>query len=456
MTKVISRVCIVSALLFFGLIVLNTSFVSMPLSTFLVLMLTFLCQGCILLLLKKYMRPFRNFGAVLFAFRLVLCIAFIFFTTAEPVQDFLRMYLAGKDIANGVRDYLQDDYFYRFPYQTGFSAYEGLILFLCGGKVMAIKLLNAVYMSVSTLLLYLISRSFVSEKSAMCTGLLYAIYPAPLFLAGVLTNQHLSVMLMLLAVYVLIKEPSPLRFFMSGVLLSLSNTMWPVVIIAVVAGVIYGIYLLFEKCYVKRILGVALLPVGYCVTGIILSVLVVVTGLNPEGLTNNRPNWLFVVGLSEHGSWNKADYDALMFLPEEEVDDAMAEVAIGRVEEYGVSGLLELFDEKITVMWGKFEDMSWGFADKTSDDWTRAKDIMATCEKGVFLFALLLAGVGLFKHFKNPAKTELLPMLIFCGYFAVYLIIEVQSRYRYIPTAAMFCLAALGIEYLGKNKRSTN
>ncbi len=452
MTKAISRVCIIFALVFFGFILINTSFISMPIVALAVIIGTFLFNACLFYLLKKYLKPLKHFGLGLFLVRLVLCLFFIIITTAEPVQDFLRMYTAGRDISVGSLAYLENDYFYRFPYQTGFSAYQGLILFLFGGNVIALKLLNAVFISVSALLVYLISREFVSEKSAQITGIFYLIYPAPLYLAGVLTNQHLAVMLLFLAVYILIKKQSPQRFCLSGIILSLSDAMWPVGVIAFIAGTLFGIYKLLERFDFKRLLSAVLFPSGYLVTGFLLSALVVSTGLNPEGLANNRPNWMFVVGLSENGSWNKADYDLLMFLPEEEVDSEMSKVATERVKSYGFSGMLSLFARKTSIMWGNFEDLSWGFGDRSGTGWTYIKGAMSAYEKGAFLFTLALAGLGLVKSFGKKLSAELLPILIFCGYFAVYLIIEVQTRYKYAPTVALFCLMALGAEYLRKNE----
>ena len=447
--KTIKTLCIICALIFsVGIILVSLAALSVKSIPFAIL--SFILSLTAVFICKRYLKPFKHFKWVLFTFRLICCIVFIFLSGAEPTQDFARMYDAAVDISQGSRDYLANDYFYRFPYQTGFAAYEGLVLWITGKSMLAIQLLNAVYMAFTNMLIYLISKRFVNEKSAMTAGILYSLYPAPLFLAGVLTNQHLSVFLLFAAVYILVykKELSAKRALAAGAVISLGNAMWPVGIIVMLAAVIWAAIRVIKRYSLKRLLSALFIPVGYFVTGALLSALIIVTGLNPEGLTNNRSKWMFVVGLSENGSWNQEDYDKYMFLPEDEVDSAMTNAAINRLCDMGPVGLLKLFVRKCTIIWGNTEDTYWGFGHKEGSTWSALRGIMSAADKGVYLAAFVLCVLGLVSCLKNKKETGagLLPVLIFCGYFGVYLIIEVQSRYKYAAAAAVFMLAALGIQ----------
>lgn len=458
MAKAIRIFCTVCAVAFLAAVIILSLFsLSLKVIPFVLIGLTL--SLFTVYLLKKRLKPIKRFEWLLFALRLTLAIAFIFITDAVSGSDFGRMFEAAKDISKGSREYLQNDYFYRFPYQTGFAAYEGLILFLTNGSKLVLQLLNAVYMAFSNMLLYLIAKRFVSETSAQAAGVLYALYPAPLFLAGVLTNQHLAVLLLFLAVYILVrKELTPLGCAAAGAVIALGNVMWPVGIIVMLAGCIWAIVEVIKKYSVLKLISAALIPVSYFITGAVLSFVIVITGLNPEGLTNNRSKWMFVVGFSQNGSWNQEDYDKYMFLPEDEVDEKMADAAKERITEMGPLGIIKLFLRKCKIIWGNPEDTSWGFGHKEGGLWQAVRGALAGFDKGVYLSAFLLAAYGLWCSLikKEDIQKGLLPLLIFCGYFGVYLIIEVQSRYKYTGALAVFILAALGIEYFRRKNEGTD
>ena len=64
------------------------------------------------------------------------------------------------------------------------------------------------------------------------------------------------------------------------------------------------------------------------------------------------------------------------------------------------------------------------------------------------LFALALCALARRLVSRRPVPASLLPVLIFCGYFAVHLLIEVQSRYRYFLMPAIAILAGWGLSWL--------
>src|SRR5699024_5763231 len=121
----------------------------------------------------------------------------------QPVQDFKTMYDAACQLARGSREYLQTDYFYNWAYQTGFVAYEALVVRLFGEGLLPLQVLNAVWMAGTGCLVYGIARRFLPETGAMAASLLYALYPGPYFLAAVLTNQHIAVFFFYLGFWLL-------------------------------------------------------------------------------------------------------------------------------------------------------------------------------------------------------------------------------------------------------------
>ena len=427
-----------------------------------------LLLGCLVLFVCiKYLRPFRGFAAMLFFVRLALALFFILWLNSQPVQDFNTIYSAACQLAEGSRAYLDNIYFFNWAYQSAFVAYEALVIALFGSSLFPLQLLNAVWLAGTNVLVYCIAKRVLPEKAAMTAGVLYAVYPAPLFLAGVLTNQHLSVFLLYSALYVLLcQEITPLRALGAGALLALGNAIRPIGVILMLAAVLWLLIRALHRADLRSVLHGIYVAAGYFAAGAALSGLIVATGINPEGLSNNQPMWKFVVGLNQDssGSWNQADYDAYLSLPTQEADDAMTEVVRERLS-VGPAELAGLAWRKSAVMWAGNEDLYWGFGHLDPDaaaltfpvtfSWNSMQLLLGRVDKGIYLLAFGLALAGLIVRLRKPERCgRSLPLvLLLCGYYAVHLIVEVQSRYRYFLMPCVFLLAGIAVARLFPDKK---
>lgn len=427
-----------------------------------------LLLGCLALFgCTKLLRPFRGFGAVLFLVRFALALFFILWLNSQPVQDFDTMYTAARQLAQGSRAYLDNIYFFNWAYQSAFVAYEAFVIALFGDCLLPLQLLNAVYLAGTNVLVYLIGRRFLPEKAAMTAGVLYAVYPAPLFLAGVLTNQHLSVFLFYCAVYLLLgKKLTPQRALGAGALIALGNAVRPIGVILMLAAVIWLLIRAAHKAEWKHILHGAAVAFGYFSIGAALSALIVVNGINPQGLSNNQPMWKFVVGLNQDssGCWNRADYETYLSLPTREAHEAMTGAVMERLS-VGPARLAGLAWRKSAVMWAGNEDLYWGFGHLEQDaaaltfpvtlSWNSMQLLLGGLDKGIYLLAFGLALMGLLIRLRKPERCgRSLPLvLLLCGYYAVHLIVEVQSRYRYFLMPCVFLLAGIALARLLPDKR---
>lgn len=456
------RLCRVCAVCFCTIILLQ-NLLTLPSSQPLAVLLGLLAGAGILLFCRRYLRPFKGFAFVLFALRFTLALCFILWLDSQPVQDFNTLYTAAGQLAQGSHAYLDNLYFFNWAYQSAFMAYEALVISLFGSSLLPLQLLNALFMATTNVLVYRIARALTNERAAMTAGLLYALYPAPLFLAGVLTNQHLSVCLFYTGIYLLVKqrELSPLHALGAGMLLAFGNVIRPIGVIPLLAAVIwYVLRTLHSKC-LRNLLHGVLVAVSYFVVGTALTGLIVVSGINPEGLGNNQPMWKFAVGLNQEssGCWNAADYDAFLSLPTREGHEAMTEAVKERLS-VGIPKLAGLAWRKSAVMWAANEDLYWGFGHLAPDNtalsfpimlnWNQIQLLLGGLDKGVYLLAFALALAGLLCRLRRPegcGRTLLLTLLV-CGYYAVHLIVEVQVRYRYFLMPCVFVLAALALEWL--------
>jgi len=426
-------------------------------------MLIGLLVGCgVLALCLRFLTPFRGFVPALFLVRFALALFFILWLDSQPVQDFATMYTAAGHLARGSHEYLENIYFFNWAYQSAFVAYEALVIAALGNSLLPLQLLNAVFLAGTNVLVYLIAKRFLPEKAAMTAAVLYAVYPAPLFLAGVLTNQHLSVFLLYSALYILLnRELTALRALGAGALIALGNAMRPIGVILMLAAVLWLLIRALFRTDWRCALRGAYIAVSYVVVGAALSGLIVVTGINPEGLDNNQPMWKFVVGLNQdsNGSWNRADYEAYLSLPTQQAHEAMTEAVQERLN-VGPAKLAGLAWRKSTVMWAGNEDLYWGFGHLDQDapaltfpvtlSWNSMQLLLGGLDKGIYLLAFALALAGLLLRLRCPERCgRSLPLvLLLCGYYAVHLIVEVQSRYRYFLMPCVFLLAGIAISHL--------
>lgn len=450
-------VCLFCALGFCILILLqNLLRAAAPLG--LVVLGGLLCAAAVLWLGGRVVLSVRGALLGLFLLRLAIALGVIFFIGGQPIQDFQTMYQAAQELARGEHGYLDKLYFFNWAYQTGFVAYEALLLKLFGPGQLSLQLMNALWMAGTGCLVYLLALDILPRRTAQRAALLYALYPAPYFLAGVLTNQHLAVFLFYLAFYVM-RKPSVPRLLAAGGLLALGNAVRALAAVLLLAAVLWLLLggLLKKESLKPALLRCALLAGSYFLAFALLNFGVTASGMNPEGLANNQPMWKFVLGLNQesNGSWNQADYDAYLSLPTQEGDAAMRAEVKHRLSA-GPVRLAGLAVRKSGVMWGADEYMFWGFGHLdpqaglgpfTVNQWTQ---ILARGDKGVYIavFALALAGFLGWVRDGTRGRLPLLLTLVFCGYYAVHLILEVQSRYRYFLMPAVFLIAGAGLELL--------
>lgn len=87
----------------------------------------------------------------------------------------------------------------------GHVFYQALMLLICN-SVIFLKILNCIFATVITYLIYAIVKKFASENTARITSLVYAISLYPIYLNVILGNQQLGLMLFLIGIYILLTK----------------------------------------------------------------------------------------------------------------------------------------------------------------------------------------------------------------------------------------------------------
>lgn len=394
----------------------------------------------------------------------------------QPVSDFGVLYDAARQLAQGNNILNDTPYFQRWAYQSGFVVWMALWIRLFGAGVLFFQLTNCLFGAGCAVLVYALARRFASPQGARTAGILYLLYPGSIMLAPVLTNQHLSELLLLAALYVATGGENRvktrlIRGAAAGLLLTLSNAIRPSAVVAVLAALAL---LILESLRWKELGRSGLLPVAagalvmiaaYFLTGQILSWLVQVTGLHQNGLTNQIPMWKFVLGLNtvSGGKYSAAD-EAVVFASDQLAENQAAarQLLEERLAVLTPGELIKLFLVKIKAMWGDFEPTYWTFTGNVMDAYAargQAESLSWALNKavrtasGLTVADSLLIAAGCVRAAVKKEKGRdavLLLALTALAYFSVHLFIEIQPRYRTLLFAAALPLAAIGADWLAE------
>lgn len=388
-------------------------------------------------------------GLIALFIRVMIVVVF----KTPAVSDFGVLLDASRSLLEGDKSYLDTKYFQLWSYQNGFVAYQSLLLTIWNSTYV-LKLANCVFSSATVVLVYLLAREFASERASRMISLVYCFLPFSLFYVTVLTNQFLASFLIYLGLYILIsqriKMKGHFKYLIFAVLLSLANMIRPESIIPLFSVVLFLVLTIDKSNFKENLLHIAILVVTYLGLNWLLSQFFIITGLSPNGLTNNAPHWKFVLGFNHNtsGTYTNGDGGYLM-------NEAAAWEAVRDRICVPFSQLMDLFEKKIRIFWDG-SGLNWplghflqtgvtvfGTTFRISDNYAVWQDV----SKYTMITLYLLVVIGVFKYIKQQNWNKY--VLLFANQvfvtFGVYLLIEVQSRYAYHIQISIAILAALGV-----------
>lgn len=384
---------------------------------------------------------------VSFLIRLAAIVVFNF----PQTTDFKLMYECALQFANQDFSWNSSAYFMMWPYQSGFVVYEGLLLKLIN-NIYFLKVLNIIYESLLVVLIYYFSRRFVKDESARVAAILFMVYPYNIYLGTTLANHHIATILSYLGiVFLLSRKKKPYYFIIAGILIGLSNVLRPEGIIVIFSYLLYMIFNLKKDNFKKEVLAFLILLVSYGGINLICSNLIIMSGVNKDGLKNTNPLWKFVLGFNGD-SCGCYDANDEVYLNDK---DKELEVIKERLNPSNVGKLVLC---KTNKMWlsNKIDvkDSSYDkayYIGNIKIKFNDLADVVSLTNHYIFLFVMVMMILGLFRNRKDIINNERLFFLIMVvvAYF-VFLLIEIQPRYLYLIHPSIFILSAYGIEEILK------
>ena len=382
-------------------------------------------------------------GLFLFSFFLRLLVVLCIHT--DIVSDFGLMYKASLELVSGTRDYLNNVYFLTWAYQMGHVVYQALLLSMFE-SVTFLKIVNALVTSLIVVFVYLLGREVGGEKGSRIASVLYAIFPFPLFLNTVLTNQHLPMLLILIAIYLGFrlnekKLQIPLCIGI-GLLLSLSNILRTETIVIIGAIVVLGGYLFQKDSFRFIAIRLGILLLTYFLSFQLASFCLVQTGISPNGLQNGNPTWKFVEGFNYDTDGMYSKEDSSLYATDPVLSKQVLKERLREVEKMPL-----LFLKKIYIQWFR-SDLSWTF---NTGEYPVLFSISNFINQMVIvLFHGLALSSLLFLKKKNYLQILLTITIVF--YVGTYLLIEVMPRYAYSVQILEAILASVTISKLLKRE----
>ena len=334
----------------------------------------------------------------------------------------------------------------------GFVLFQSALLRIWN-SVNFLKLVNCLFCAGNTLLIYLIAKEFVTQKSAKIVAGIYCFFPFSVFYVTILSNQFASSFFSYLGLYILIakyKNNEYIKYLIVAGLLVISNVLRPEGIIPLVSILLYLLLSIRKENYKHKFLSLFILISSYFVLKMAVGKLFAMANIAPFGLSNNDPLWKFVMGFDhrsqgsyyEAGNFYSSNGEALSLIQDRVLQP--------------IHKLLYLFTNKIHKFWDG-SAINWIFNPlKESGTYVlgvnfpinNLSKFTGDYSSGISITMYILLLIGLVTYIKKGCCSNKILMIFSQVFvtFGVYLLIEVQPRYIYHVQLSVFILAALGID----------
>ncbi|HSL45722.1 MAG TPA: glycosyltransferase family 39 protein [Anaerolineales bacterium] len=331
-----------------------------------------------------------------------------------------------------------------------------------GASPTTAKMFMVVLAALTVWLVYLAGKQFAGARAGFIAASLYGTLPSLVCYTGVLSGEHIALLLITLSVllYGRIKNSETnqqstraLGYILCGITTGLIDWFRPGGIILLTALLISDlIYLARDKALYKQLIPLGLLVISYLAvsnTAVLLAERFfqtdimsafqqrghfILLGLNPEhkGVINNPDREIAFDAYERFGDDNAA------------ANGYLIQLAIDRLEGYSV---LELFRSKFDLIWSNHWQLFQVSLNGSNDH--EVVRVMSDIDSFLYLIITIFIGVNIVTSFINRPRPAVFVMQLFLLGFAISsLILEAQNRYGIITFPYQILLGSLGMSEL--------
>lgn len=406
---------------------------------------------------KKTVDAYKTWLVVIFIIALTLRIIMLNTWPIEPTSDFKDTYNMALRLAeSGMQDMqsimrADNNYYYTtWSVHVPYILIEMAIIRLFGEGIYPIQVIFNIFSALSCVMTAMIAKCMYGRKAGIIAGIFMCVFPLNLMYSAVLTNQHIATFFFLGAIYFIIVRPMKrnlLNIAAAAVFTALSQLIRPEMQIFVIAVICYFLYRyiigVHHKSHLKdaakKFASYSVMFISvYLVLIFVVNLSMIQSGIVKNSITDTNYKYKIATGLNREtkGAWNSEDAEYA------DDHDALDKLIAQRSSDLGQVFMLGI--DKLAFQYGTYnyswcvEGKSGAFAERWYNPFTN--DVMFI----ILILTLLRVIIALFRR----SRRELFLMIVMVGYFLVFMIIEVQSRYNYFSIPIFTVFASGSIVYI--------
>ena len=379
----------------------------------------------------------------------------------KPVSDYAVLIDGAKDMINGTFNKLsfnKENYFYFYNFQVGFVSYLALIMKVFGTKIIFLKFIEILALSISNLMVYMISLKLYNRKIAILSTILYSTLLFNIAGSSIINNQHISMLFILLGIYCLIKDDRIVNKMFCGIFLAIAFILRSSSIIFIIAIICYIIWKCFndnfEKSGLKIFTIFILIVIPFSLVRTYDYAMKSNNIVSTSAINGNLSSFKFVLGIqgtgitgSETKSARKTQiyYDLKAYdFDYNKYNEESKKYLKSRYTNHTKETIRYLNNTMINFAGGVDNQISFS---KTEGMDNNIISLFQYYGYAQYVLIIILTFIGSVLSLKSQKsnfenKSDTLFKIVFIGYFIVHIFIEVQTRYRFDQYLILTLLSA--------------
>ena len=380
-----------------------------------------------------------------------------FFIKAVPISDYKVLWEGANQIVDGTfstRAMRKDDYFCFYNHQIAYAFYLSILIRLFHGSLAAIRIVEMVVMTITNVVLYKTLRLFTNRRTSFCGAVLFMGWPYLFMGSGILNSQHEAMLFEGMAVYVFLKHINEgkimlRKWIICAMFLSIAVIMRPTAFVIVIALVLLPILKFFLNKNKQYLFCGGIILISYLIISNTINEIFILLGLAPYGIKSSNLWFKLSLGLTGNGITQQKTtdaqhtnlyYDLQYYGFDYDLYKQAAAAYIKRIIKSGAISF-EAVLNRIVHFAGAVDNQYWFVGSnfyKSHPVIRNTLNVMGIC---IYFMSVFFAGIRCLIWNIMDRDEISLPVLIFLGYFIVYIVFETQTRYRYEQYYMLFLLA---------------
>lgn len=256
----------------------------------------------------------------------IICLIFIsialysvwnILANTKPISDYEVLINGAKSILEGTftnKTHDVTNYFYFYNFQIGYVLYLALIMKAFGTSLVSLKIIEILVMTITNVLVYKIAKNIWNKNIGVIASTTYTLLAFNIAGSSIINNQHVGMLFVTIAIYLIVRKKSLLNYILSAVILVLAIILRPSSIIIFIATICFFILKILkgeEKINKKFILTMVSYILVFIISIGVVENTTKAFKLAPNGIINSRlTHFKYVLGIVGNGLYGNATQTA--------------------------------------------------------------------------------------------------------------------------------------------------